>query len=151
MELELEPLEVSLQELSVALEPLQDLSMMVEPMELALEPLALVMESPLGGYGSSRFDRIVVWTEDDDRFVVMWRGAVDIGTTVDAIAIGEAGELVVDERSADGRHRRLRAFADENGEVRFAWSVDGETTTFDEAGRAWLQLILDAFHEGDSR
>ena len=33
------------------------------------------------------------------------------------------------------------------GEITFEWLIDGEATTFDVTGRAWLQPILDWLNE----
>jgi hypothetical protein len=120
----------------------------VEPLDQALETIELALELPLDSDGRPRrFDRVDTWSAGGSRFVAMRRGPVDIGETVDEIEVGASGDLVIDERSGDGVHRRLHVFAGEGGETNFEWFVDGEETAFDASGRAWLQPVLDWLNE----
>lgn len=79
--------------------------------------------------------------------MAMWRGAVSLGETADEIEVGEDGELVIDEHSGGGVHRRLHVFAGDGDEVTFEWLIDGEATAFDATGCAWMQPILDWLNE----
>lgn len=141
LELALEPLELAFETLELAFEPL---ALQIEP----LEAIELALDMPLAGYGrTGRFDRVDVWSENGSRFVAMRSGLVGLGKTIDEIEVGAGGALVIDERSADGVHRRLHVFAGAGGESTFEWFIDGEASTFDTAGRAWLQPILDWLNE----
>ena len=142
LELAIEPLELAAESLVIAIEPLA-----FETLELAIEPLELAIELPFTGNGLRRYDRVDTWSEGGSRFVAMWRGAVSLGETADEIEVGASGELVIDERSGDGVHRRLLIFAGDGGEITFEWLIDGEARTFDVTGRAWLQPILDWLNE----
>jgi len=149
--LTIEPLEFVAESLAISIEPLmlagESLAMLIEPLELLVGPLKtieVVLDTPLAGDGrTGRFDRVDTWSEDGSRFVAMQRGLVSLGETIDEIEVGASGDLVIDERSADGVHRRLHVFAGEAGEITFEWFIDGEASTFDSAGRAWLQPVLD--------
>ena len=152
LELAIEPLELAAESFAMTFEPfdLETLELAIEPLELAAEsfalaidPLELALELPFAGDRLRRFDRVDTWSEGGSRFVAMRRGAVALGETADEIEVGASGELVIDERSGDGVHRRLLVFAGEDGETIFEWLIDGEATAFDVGGRAWLQPILD--------
>jgi len=151
LETTMEPLVLSMESLETALESLdtvvEPLELSIDHLNLAMEPLELALDAHLAGIGVRRFDRVQAWSEGGSRFAAMWRGAVDIGATVDGIEVGESGELVIDERSSDDGHRRLHVFADDTGAVTFEWYVDGEEVSFDDQGRAWLQPILDWLNE----
>ncbi len=151
----IEPLMLAGESLAISIEPLmlagESLAVSIEPLELLVESLKtieVVLDTPLAGDGrTGRFDRVNTWSEDGSRFVAMQRGLVSLGETIDEIEVGASGDLVIDERSADGVHRRLHVFAGEAGETTFEWFIDGEASTFDSAGRAWLQPILDWLNE----
>ncbi len=125
--------------------------MAAESLAIAIEPLELALELPFAGDRLRRFDRVDTWSEGGSRFVAMRRGAVTLGATADEIEVGASGELVIDERSADGVHRRLLIFVGEGGETTFEWFIDGDATAFDAAGRAWLQPILDWLNGSSGR
>jgi len=151
LETTMEPLVLSMESLETALESLdtvvEPLELSIDHLNLAMEPLELALDASLAGIGVRRFDRVQAWSEGGSRFAAMWRGAVNIGATVDGIEVGESGELVIDERNSDDGHRRLHVFADDTGAVTFEWYVDGEEVPFDDEGRAWLQPILDWLNE----
>ncbi len=141
LERAMEPLEIAIEPLEIAIEPLE---LAIHDLEYAIEPLELALDLPLiSDLRLQRFDHISTWTEGGSRFVALRSGGVKLGETVDGIEVGEEGDLIIDERTADDLHRRLHVFANENGETVFEWLVDGDQVPFDAAGREWLQPILD--------
>jgi hypothetical protein len=89
------------------------------------------------------FVRSSGWTDDEgNRFLAVRLGRVRLTETIDALELGPDGLLLIDERAADGAHRRLYITGEEGSGPRFEWLVDGEEQPFDAAGRAWLEPIL---------
>ncbi|HEX9698048.1 MAG TPA: M56 family metallopeptidase [Acidobacteriota bacterium] len=89
------------------------------------------------------FVRSSGWTDDEgNRFLAVRLGRVRLAETIDALELGPDGLLLIDERAADGGHRRLYITGEEGAGPRFEWLVDGQEQPFDAAGRAWLEPIL---------
>jgi len=89
------------------------------------------------------FVRSSGWTDDEgNRYLAVQLGEVRLAETIDALELGPDGLLLIDERSADGAHRRLYITGEEGAGPRFEWLIDGEEQPFDAAGRAWLEPIL---------
>jgi hypothetical protein len=89
------------------------------------------------------FVRSSGWTDDEgNRFLAVRLGRVRLTETIDALELGPDGLLLIDERAADGAHRRLYITGEEGSGPRFEWLIDGQEQPFDAAGRAWLEPIL---------
>jgi hypothetical protein len=107
-----------------------------------IAPLAMAMDLPSLALAGD-FVRSSGWTDDEgNRFLAVWLGRVRVAATIDDLEMGPDGLLLIDERAADGTHRRLYITGEEGAGPRFEWLVDGEEQPFDTAGRAWLEPIL---------
>jgi hypothetical protein len=107
-----------------------------------IAPLAFAVDLPSLALAGD-FVRSSGWTDDEGtRFLAVWLGRVRITETIDDLEMGPDGLLLIDERAADGTHRRLYITGEEDAPPRFEWLVDGEEQPFDAAGHAWLEPIL---------